>query len=118
MTKSKKGAEGRLKRRKAAMLELKFGSSIQQLVRKQLKDRNLSKMTVARTALDQLEDQASFLGERIVHAATQARTAIFKTQTMSAPAIKAGIGLSLPEDIAERAVQAGEAAVKRLVSTV
>ena len=92
---------------------LKFGTSLSRLVKKHLKD----DQTVASTALQILEDEAGYLVQKIVDAAQKAQTGVFQTQTLSAQVLKGGIALALPEEAAEKATEAGEAAVEKLLAS-
>lgn len=101
----------RKKRKATKKVSLKFGASMGRLARQRLG----ANQTIARSALDLLEDQGNFLIHKILAASREAQSEIFKTQTLNAAVIKAGMSLVLPEDACDRAAKAGERAVVKLM---
>lgn len=106
-------APGKMRRKKTTTKKpsLKFGASMGRLARQRL----AANQTVAKSALDLLEDQGAFLIQKILAASREAQSEIFKTQTLNAAVIKAGMSLVLPEDACDRAAKAGERAVVKLM---
>jgi hypothetical protein len=90
---------------------VRYGGDIHKVFRRHLRDN----MSVSSNAISVVDEQAVFLVEKIIEAAVDARKSIFKTATMNASCVKAGLGLILPEDVYLRAVEAGERAVLKLV---
>lgn len=88
-----------------------YGSGTHRLFKHHLR----SKMSVSVGAVEELDKQASFLVEKIVSAAVGARKTVFKTATMNASCVKAGLGLVLPEDVYARALEAGEKALVKIL---
>lgn len=88
-----------------------YESGVHKLFKRHLE----SKMSVSADAVAELDNQALFLVDKIVRAAVGARKGVFKTATMNAACVKAGLGLVLPEDVHVRALEAGEMALVKLV---
>lgn len=99
------------KKKRPKVRDLKFGSSLHKLAK-----HRLGSMTIAKSAIDVLEDQGRWLVHKIVLASEEAQKGLFQTQTMSAAVLKSGLSLCLPEEACERAVFAGERAVLKLIA--
>lgn len=89
----------------------KFGASMHKLAKHSLKN-----MTIAKSAIDVLEDQGQWLVRKIMLASGEAQKDLFQSQTMNAAVLKAGLSLCLPEEACDRAVKAGERAVLKLIA--
>lgn len=102
---------GRITKKKKKAQALKFGGSLHKLAK-----HSLGTMTIAKSAIDVLEDQGQWLVRKIVLASEEAQKGLFQNQTMNAAVLKAGLSLCLPEEACERAVLAGEKAVLKLIA--